>query len=114
MCINGVGVFMGDNDGSPAMMLKHINYTAELIGPRECRESAQTTLSDGWGREPFEARAATPVDPAVGARQTSFGGRFNQMDLHQAAHLHASGGRLHWTRLARYPLHRTGTDAGTD
>jgi membrane dipeptidase len=91
MCINGVGVFMGDNDGSPAMMLKHINYVAELIGPENVGIGTDY-VSDGWGREPFEARAATPADPAVGARQTTFGGRFNQMDLHQSAHLHASGG----------------------
>ena len=91
MCINGVGVFMGDNDGSPEMMLKHINYVAELIGPENVGIGTDY-VSDGWGREPFEARAAIPADPAVGARQTTFGGRFNQMDLHQSAHLHASGG----------------------
>lgn len=91
MCINGVGVFMGDNDGSPEMMLKHINYVAELIGPENVGIGTDY-VSDGWGREPFEPRPATPADTTVGARQTSFGGRFNQMDLHQAAHLHASGG----------------------
>ena len=91
MCINGVGVFMGDNDASPGMMLKHINYVAELIGPEHVGIGTDY-VTDGWSREPFEARAATPADPSVGARQTSFGGRFNQMDLHQAAHLHASGG----------------------
>ena len=91
MCINGVGVFMGDNDASPGMMLKHINYVAELIGPEHVGIGTDYVV-DGWSREPFEARPATPADPSVGARQTSFGGRFNQMDLHQAAHLHASGG----------------------
>jgi len=91
MCINGVGVFMGDNDGSPEKMLKHINYVAELIGPENVGIGTDY-VSDGWGREPFEARPATPADSSVGARQTAFGGRFNQMDLHQAAHLHASGG----------------------
>ncbi len=92
MCINGVGVFMGDNDGSPEKMLEHINYVAELIGPENVGIGTDY-VPDAWGREPFEARPATPADPAVGARQTSFGGRFNQMDLHQAAHLHASGGK---------------------
>jgi membrane dipeptidase len=91
MCIAGVGVFMGDNDGSPEMMLKHINYVAELIGPEHVGIGTDYVL-DGWGREPFEPRPATPAEPALGARQTSFGGRFNQMDVHQAAHLHASGG----------------------
>lgn len=91
MCINGVGVFMGDNDGSPERMLKHINYAAELIGPENVGIGTDY-VSDGWGREPFDARPATPADPKIGARQTAFGGRFNQMDLHQAAHLHASDG----------------------
>ena len=91
MCIVGVGIFMGDNDGSPERMLKHINYVAELIGPEHVGIGTDY-VPDAWGREPFDARPATPADPTVGARQTNFGGRFNQMDLHQAAHLHASGG----------------------
>ena len=61
-----------------------------MIGPENVGIGTDY-VSDGWGREPFDARPATPADPAVGARQTSFGGRFNQMDLHQEAHLHASG-----------------------
>ncbi len=32
--INGVGMFLGDNDASPATMAKHIEYVAELVGPK--------------------------------------------------------------------------------
>ena len=44
-------------------------------------------------RGEFEPVPATPVDPEVAARSTLYGGMHNRLDLHQAAHLHASGGK---------------------
>ena len=31
--INGIGIFLGDNDNSTEAMLRHINYVASLVGP---------------------------------------------------------------------------------
>ena len=31
--INGVGIFLGDNDASPAAMARHIDYAVQLVGP---------------------------------------------------------------------------------
>lgn len=32
ICINGIGVFLGDNDARPELIANHIEYTANLIG----------------------------------------------------------------------------------
>lgn len=31
--INGVGIFLGDNDASPAAMARHVDYAVQLVGP---------------------------------------------------------------------------------
>jgi membrane dipeptidase len=31
--VNGVGIFLGDNDASPAAMARHIDYAVQLVGP---------------------------------------------------------------------------------
>jgi membrane dipeptidase len=31
--INGVGIFLGDNDASPSAMARHIDYAVQLVGP---------------------------------------------------------------------------------
>jgi microsomal dipeptidase-like Zn-dependent dipeptidase len=31
--INGVGIFLGDNDASPKAMARHIDYAVQLVGP---------------------------------------------------------------------------------
>ena len=31
--INGVGIFLGDNDASPEAMARHIDYAVQLVGP---------------------------------------------------------------------------------
>src|SRR5690606_34276467 len=31
--MNGVGMFLGDNDGSPEKVADHIDYVAQLVGP---------------------------------------------------------------------------------
>lgn len=31
--INGVGIFLGDNDASPVAMARHIDYAVQLVGP---------------------------------------------------------------------------------
>ena len=92
ICINGVGVFLGDNEASPETVLRHIVYVAELVGPEymgigtDCEAHAPE-------RGDFEAPPGTPIDPAEAAKSTLFGGMFNRQDLHQAAYLHASGGK---------------------
>lgn len=32
--INGIGIFLGDNDNSTDTLLKHIDYTVNLVGPK--------------------------------------------------------------------------------
>lgn len=32
--INGIGIFVGDNDASTELILRHIDYTANLVGPQ--------------------------------------------------------------------------------
>ena len=91
-CINGVGVFLGNNEASPETVLKHIVYVAQLVGTEhvgigtDCEANAPP-------RGDFEPVPATLIDPAVAAKSTQFGGIFNRQDLHQAAYLHASGGK---------------------
>ena len=92
MCINGVGVFLGDNEASPEIVLRHISYVAELVGPEHVGIGTDCEL-DAPGRGDFEPIPATPVEPAEAARSTLYGGIYNRLDLHQAAHLHASGGK---------------------
>jgi membrane dipeptidase len=31
--INGIGIFLGDNDASPELIVRHIDYAVQLIGP---------------------------------------------------------------------------------
>ena len=92
ICINGVGIFLGDNEATPETVLRHINYVAELVGPEHVGIGTDCEL-DAPGRGDFELVPATPVEPEVAARSTLYGGMYNRLDLHQAAHLHASGGK---------------------
>ena len=92
ICINGVGVFLGDNEAAPETVLRHINYVAELVGPEHVGIGTDCEL-DVPERGDFEPLPATPVDPEVAARSTLYGGMYNRLDLHQAAHSHASGGK---------------------
>ena len=34
VCINGVGIFLGDNDASAEMFVKHVDYVAQRVGVR--------------------------------------------------------------------------------
>ena len=88
ICINGVGVFLGDNNASPETVLKHIVYVAELVGPEHLGIGTDCARGDVC-RGDFEPVPATPIDPAEAARSDIY----NRQDLHQAAHFHASGGK---------------------
>ena len=72
--IAGVGVFAGDNDASIDMIIRHIDYIAELVGPQHV----------GLGTDYIEVleRRALPA-----------GTIFNPKDVHEEAHLRASGGK---------------------
>ena len=72
--VNGVGVFLGDNDASTEMVLSHVDYLAELVGPEHV--GLGTDYIDG-----AERRAL----PATGSL-------FNPREVHEEAHLRASGG----------------------
>lgn len=72
--IAGVGVFAGDNDASVDMILRHVDYVAELAGPQHV----------GIGTDfiaPPERRALPP------------GTIFNPKEVHEEAHFKASGGK---------------------
>ena len=88
ICINGVGVFLGDNKASPETVLKHIVYVAELVGPEHLGIGTDCARGNA-GRGDFEPVPATPIDPAEAAKSDIY----NRQDLHQAAYLHASGGK---------------------
>ena len=74
MCINGVGVFTGDNDASTEMFFNHIDYVAKLVGPEH------VGIGTDW-MHPKERRA----DPPSAAH--------NPLEIHQDAHFKASGGK---------------------
>ena len=92
ICINGVGVFLGNNEASPETVLKHIIYVAELVGTQHVGIGTDCEANES-PRGDFEARPAIPIDPGMAAKSTLFGGIFNRQDLHQAAYLRASGGK---------------------
>ncbi len=73
--VNGVGVFLGDNDASTEMMLRHIDYMAELVGARHV----------GLGTDYIDdsERRALPATGSI----------FNPKEIHEEAHLRASGGK---------------------
>ena len=82
--ICGVGVFMSDNDASTGMFLRLVDYVAELVGPQHV----------GLGTD-FIAESERRALPATGAM-------FNPREIHEAAHLVASGGRSRgpsWDRI---------------
>lgn len=33
VCINGIGIFLGHNDASPATFARHVDHVAQLVGP---------------------------------------------------------------------------------
>ena len=92
MCINGVDIFLGDTGGLIELMVKHIAYVAELIGPENVGIGTDYEAYN-YGRGQFERKPAEPADPSASFRSPKHGGRFNPMDAHQAAYLKASGGK---------------------
>ncbi len=74
IALNGVGVFLGDNDASTEMFLNHIDYVAKLVGPEH------VGIGTDW-LHPKERRANPPS------------AAHNPMKVHQDAHFKASGGK---------------------
>ena len=74
IALNGVGVFLGDNDASTEMFLNHIDYVAKLVGPEH------VGIGTDW-IHPKERRANPPS------------AAHNPMQVHQDAHFKASGGK---------------------
>ena len=72
--IAGVGVFMGDNDASIDMVMRHVDHIAELVGPQHV----------GLGTDFIEEAERRALPP---------GTIFNPKDVHEEAHLKASGGK---------------------
>ena len=71
--INGVGVFLGNNDNSTEILIRHIDYIAELVGPEHV--GLGIDYAPGYG-------AAYPPE-AAGWKQ----------DVHVEGHRRASGGK---------------------
>ena len=92
MCINGVDIFLGDTGGLIELMVKHIDYVAELIGPEHVGIGTDYEAYN-FGRGEFEQRPAQPADSNASLKSTRYGGRFNPMYVHQSAYLKASGGK---------------------
>ena len=74
IALNGVGVFLGDNDASTEIFLNHIDCVAKLVGPEH------VGIGTDW-LHPNERRANPPS------------AAHNPMQVHQDAHFKASGGK---------------------
>jgi len=59
--INGVGVFLGKNDNSTETFLKHLDYVAELVGPRHVG-LATDTMYDPASSSPTSRHPPHPGD----------------------------------------------------
>ena len=57
MCINGVDIFLGDTGGLIELMVKHIAYVAELIGPENVGIGTDYEAYN-YGRGQFERKPA--------------------------------------------------------
>ena len=93
ICVNGVDIFLGMDNDLIGMMVKHMAYVAELVGP-ECVGIGTDYVADVRGeRGEFEQRTGTLPDPSIPNRPANQMARFNPMDVHLTAYLKASGGK---------------------
>ena len=66
--INGVGPFLGSNEGMVALFLKHVRYTAELVGPEHVGISLDY-MFDGAEMDSFMQRSPDFFPADLGATQ---------------------------------------------
>jgi membrane dipeptidase len=99
VCINGVDIFLGMEDYLIAMMVKHMAYVAELVGPAYVGIGTDYVADIRGEHGEFEQRTGTLPDPSTPARFVTQAERFNPMEVHLTAYLKASGGKTvgpHW------------------
>ena len=99
ICVNGVDIFLGMDDDLIGMMVKHMAYVAELVGPEHVGIGTDYVADKRGERGEFEQRPGTLPDPSTSIRFESPMARFNPMDVHLTGHLKASGGKSmgpHW------------------
>ena len=84
VCINGVDIFLGMEDDLIGMMIKHMSYVADLVGPEYVGIGTDYVANKKGERGEFEQRLGTLEDPI---------GRYNPMEVHLPAYLRASGGK---------------------
>ena len=87
IALNGLGIFLGDNDASTEMYLDHVDYVANLVGPE------YVGIGTDW-IHPKERRANPPS------------AAHNPMKVHQDAHFKASGGKSRgpsWDKIDYIP-----------
>ena len=75
------------------MMVKHMAYVAELVGPEHVGIGTDYVADKRGERGEFEQRPATLPDPSTSTRPVNKAKRFNPMDVHLPAYLKASGGK---------------------
>ena len=93
ICVNGVDIFLGMDDDLIGMMIKHMVYVAELVGPEYVGIGTDYVADKRGERGEFEQRPATLPDPSTSTRPVNKAKRFNPMDVHLPAYLKASGGK---------------------
>ena len=93
ICVNGVDIFLGMDDDLIGMMIKHMVYVAELVGPEYVGIGTDYVADVRGERGEFEQRPATLPDPSTPTRPVNKAKRFNPMDVHLPAYLKASGGK---------------------
>ena len=99
VCVNGVDIFLGMDNDLIGMMVKHMSYVAELVGPEYVGIGTDYVADKRGERGEFKQRTGTLPDPSTSTRPVSQMGRFNPMDVHLPAYLKASGGKTmgpHW------------------
>ena len=93
VCVNGVDIFLGMENDLIGMMVKHMAYVAELVGPEHVGIGTDYVADIRGERGEFEQRTGTVPDPSTSTPPASQMERFNPMDVHLPAYLKASGGK---------------------
>jgi len=93
ICVNGVDIFLGMDDDLLGMMVKHMAYVADLVGPEHVGIGTDYVADERGERGEFEQRPAILPDPSSSTRPVNKAAGFNPMEVHLPAYLKASGGK---------------------